>query len=177
MKQLSLTLTSEMVTQRRKELHLSQTELAKRTGMNRSILSRLEGGSYTPSVNQLLALSAVLGFQTADVMEECGGAETELSNGLETEAGTSAEAGTNPPARRKIAVAGTGYVGLSLAVLFSQHNDVTAVDILDARVEQINRWESPIRDEYIERFMAEHEERGLSLRATTDGAAAYAAVP
>ena len=75
----------------------------------------------------------------------------------------------------KIAVAGTGYVGLSLAVLLSQHNDVTAVDIIPEKVEKINRWESPIQDEYIERFMAEHEERKLSLTATTDGAAAYAA--
>ncbi len=74
----------------------------------------------------------------------------------------------------KIAVAGTGYVGLSLAVLLSQHNDVTAVDIIPEKVEKINRWESPIQDDYIEKFLAEHEERKLSLRATTDGAAAYA---
>ena len=74
----------------------------------------------------------------------------------------------------KIAVAGTGYVGLSLAVLLSQQNDVVAVDIVPEKVEKINRWESPIRDEYIEKFMAGHEERGLSLRATTDGDAAYA---
>ena len=74
----------------------------------------------------------------------------------------------------KIAVAGTGYVGLSLAVLLSQHNDVTAVDIIPEKVEKINRWEAPIQDEYIEKFLAEHEERKLSLTATTDGAAAYA---
>ncbi len=73
----------------------------------------------------------------------------------------------------KIAVAGTGYVGLSLAVLLSQHNDVTAVDIIPEKVEKINRWESPIQDDYIEKFLAEHEERKLSLRATIDGAAAY----
>ena len=74
----------------------------------------------------------------------------------------------------KIAVAGTGYVGLSLAVLLSQQNDVVAMDIIPEKVEKINRWESPIQDEYIEKFMAEHEERKLSLRATTDGDAAYA---
>ena len=74
----------------------------------------------------------------------------------------------------KIAVAGTGYVGLSLAVLLSQHNDVVAVDIIPEKVEKINRWESPIQDDYIEKFMAEHEERKLSLTATTDGSAAYA---
>ncbi len=74
----------------------------------------------------------------------------------------------------KIAVAGTGYVGLSLAVLLSQHNEVTAVDILEEKVEKLNKWISPIQDEYIERFLAEHEERKLNLKATTDGASAYA---
>lgn len=73
----------------------------------------------------------------------------------------------------KIAVAGTGYVGLSLAVLLSQHNEVTAVDILEEKVEKLNNWKSPIQDEYIEKFLAEHEERKLDLKATTDGAAAY----
>ena len=74
----------------------------------------------------------------------------------------------------RIAVAGTGYVGLSLAVLLSQHNEVTAVDIVPEKVDKINRWESPIQDEYIEKFMAEHEERGLRLSATTYGSFAYA---
>ncbi len=74
----------------------------------------------------------------------------------------------------KIAVAGTGYVGLSLAVLLSQHNEVTAVDIIEEKVEKLNNWQSPIQDEYIEKFLAEHEERKLNLRATTDGASAYA---
>ncbi len=73
-----------------------------------------------------------------------------------------------------IAVAGTGYVGLSLAVLLSQHNHVTAVDIVPEKVEKINRWESPIQDDYIENFLKEHEERGLDLHATTDAAGAYA---
>jgi len=73
----------------------------------------------------------------------------------------------------KIAVAGTGYVGLSLAVLLSQKNDVIAVDIVPEKVEMLNRWESPIQDEYIEKYLSEHEERGLKLRATTDGAKAY----
>lgn len=74
----------------------------------------------------------------------------------------------------KIAVAGTGYVGLSLAMLLSQHNEVTAVDIMPEKVEKINNWKSPIQDEYIEKFMAEHEQRQLNLTATTDGAGAYA---
>lgn len=73
----------------------------------------------------------------------------------------------------KIAVAGTGYVGLSLAVLLSQHNEVVAVDIVPEKVEKINRWESPIQDDYIEKFMAEHEERRLNLTATTNAEEAY----
>ena len=73
----------------------------------------------------------------------------------------------------KIAVAGTGYVGLSLAVLLSQHNDVVAVDIVPEKVEKINKWQSPIQDDYIEKFMVEHEARKLNLTASTDAEAAY----
>lgn len=62
-----------------------------------------------------------------------------------------------------IAVAGTGYVGLSLATLLSQHNRVTAVDIVPEKIEKLNNWKSPIQDEYIEKFFKEHEERGLDL--------------
>ena len=76
--------------------------------------------------------------------------------------------------KKRIAVAGTGYVGLSLAVLLSQLNDVTAVDIIQEKVDMLNKWKSPIKDEYIEKFLAEHEDRNLSLKATTDGDSAYA---
>ncbi len=75
----------------------------------------------------------------------------------------------------KIAVAGTGYVGMSMAVLLSQHNEVTAVDIVPEKVEKINQWCSPIQDEYIEQYLAEHEKRQLRLTATMDGETAYAA--
>ena len=70
----------------------------------------------------------------------------------------------------KIAVAGTGYVGLSMAVLLSQHNEVTAVDVIPEKVEQINRRKSPIQDEYIEKYLAEEP---LRLTATLDGRKAY----
>ena len=73
----------------------------------------------------------------------------------------------------KIAVAGTGYVGLSLAVLLSQKNEVIAVDVVPEKVEMINNWKSPIQDDYIEKFLAEHEERKLNLTATVDGTSAY----
>lgn len=71
---------------------------------------------------------------------------------------------------KKIAVAGTGYVGLSLAVLLAQHNHVTAVDVIPEKVDLISNKKSPIQDEYIEKYLAEKE---LDLTATLDGAAAY----
>ena len=70
----------------------------------------------------------------------------------------------------RIAVAGTGYVGLSIAVLLAQHHEVVAVDILPEKVEAINQRKSPIQDEYIERYLAEKE---LNLTATLDGISAY----
>ena len=155
MKHLSLHLLAETVVSRRKALKMSQSVVAEKTGMNRSILSRLEAADYSPSVDQLLALCDVLGFSMTDVIAEESFKESNVG-------------------RKKIAVAGTGYVGLSLAVLLSQHNDVTAVDILEDKIEKIRRWESPIRDEYIERYLKEHEERKLHLSATMDAEGAYA---
>ena len=73
----------------------------------------------------------------------------------------------------KIAVAGTGYVGLSIATLLSQHHQVTAVDVIPEKVDLINSRKSPIQDEYIEKYLAEKE---LNLTATLDGAKAYAPV-
>ena len=70
----------------------------------------------------------------------------------------------------KIAVAGTGYVGLSIATLLAQHHQVTAVDVIAEKVEKINRRISPIQDEYIEKYLAEKE---LNLTATLDGRTAY----
>jgi UDPglucose 6-dehydrogenase len=71
---------------------------------------------------------------------------------------------------KKIAVAGTGYVGLSIATLLAQHNHVTAVDIVPEKVDLINQRKSPIQDEFIEKYLAE---KTLDLTATLDGAAAY----
>ena len=74
-----------------------------------------------------------------------------------------------------IAVAGTGYVGLSLAVFLSQHNKVTVVDIVPEKVDKLNNYISPIQDEYIEQYLTEAKKgtRKLDLTATTDGASAY----
>ncbi|MBQ3139726.1 MAG: nucleotide sugar dehydrogenase [Ruminococcus sp.] len=154
MKHLALNKLAETVAGKRKALGISQTALSESTGINRSILSRLEAEDYTPSVDQLLALSEVLDFNYADLFED---------DKIAVEA----------VERKRIAVAGTGYVGLSLAVLLSQHNDVTAVDIIPEKVEKLNNWTSPIQDDYIEKYLAEHEERNLSFTATIDAESAY----
>ena len=70
----------------------------------------------------------------------------------------------------KIAVAGTGYVGLSIATLLSQHNEVVAVDVIPEKVDMINNRKSPIQDDYIEKYLAEKE---LNLRATLNAEEAY----
>ena len=77
------------------------------------------------------------------------------------------------PKNMKIAIAGTGYVGLSLSVLLSQHNEVTAVDIVPKKVEQLNKRISPIQDAGIEEYL---QTKKLNLKATLDGAIAYADV-
>ena len=71
----------------------------------------------------------------------------------------------------KIAIAGTGYVGLSIATLLAQHNQVVAVDVIPEKVDLINQRKSPIQDEYIEKYLAEKD---LNLTATLDGEKAYA---
>lgn len=71
---------------------------------------------------------------------------------------------------KKIAVAGTGYVGLAIATLLAQHNHVTAVDIVPEKVDLINNKKSPIQDDYIEKYLAEKE---LDLTAILDGRVAY----
>ena len=83
---------------------------------------------------------------------------------------TSTSVDSKKKSNMKIAVAGTGYVGLSIATLLAQHNEVTAVDIVPEKVAMINRRQSPIQDEYIEKYLAEKE---LHLTATLDAEAAY----
>ncbi len=155
---LSLERLAEVVAKRRRALRMTQARLADITGINRALISRLESQSFTPGVDQLLALSEALGFDPAQLFVRAGGA------------------GEAPPVRRRIAVAGTGYVGLSLSVLLAQHNDVTAVDIVKEKVDRIDRFESPIQDEYIESWLrdARNGQRRLSLKATLDAEAAYA---
>ncbi len=158
MKKLSEELLASTVVSKRKALKITQAQLAQMTGIHRGLLSRLESRDFTPSIDQLQALAEALKFDPTDMF-------------VETQSGDEITVDRS----YKIAVAGTGYVGLSLAVLLSQHNKVTAVDIIPEKVEKINKYISPIQDEYIEKYLEEAKrgERKLDLSATTDGASAY----
>ncbi len=144
---------AELVSYNRKKLGKTQQQVAEATGINRAMLSHIESGEYVPSIAQLEALSRELLFDPTDVFVREGSGSS-----------------LPPVSPKRIAVAGTGYVGLSIATLLSQHNHVTAVDILPEKVELINRRKSPIQDEYIEKYLSEKE---LDLTATLDGASAY----
>lgn len=159
MKKLSMQLLADTVVSRRKAMKITQAQLSKTTGINRGLLSRLESLDYVPAIEQLQALGEALNFDPTDMFVDTA---TTIPITIERS--------------YRIAIAGTGYVGLSLAVLLAQHNQVTAVDIVPEKVEKINRFISPIQDEYIEKYLDEAKKgkRELNLTATTDGAAAYA---
>ena len=154
MKKLSITKMTDTIIAKRKEQKLTQAQLAEMTGINRGMISRLESSDYTPSIDQLQSIAEVLNFEVVDLFED----DKVVSD--------------KPILDKKynIAVAGTGYVGLSIATLLSQHNHVTAVDIIPEKVELINNKKSPIQDNYIEMYLAEKD---LDLTATLDGEEAY----
>lgn len=153
MKKLSQSLLAELVSSKRKEKKMTQLELGQAVGINRTLLSRLEKRDFMPSIPQLEKLGEVLGFEADSVF-----VNPETAHKLES------------PAPLNIAVAGTGYVGLSIAILLAQYNHVTAVDIVPEKVEMINNKKSPIQDEYIEKYLTEKD---LDLTATLDGEEAY----
>lgn len=153
MKRVSQSLLAKKMIERRKALGLSQEQLCASTGINRTMIGRMERQDYLPAIRQLEALGKVLGFTYEDVLEE----ERMTAKRVAVES-------------HRIAIAGTGYVGLSMAVLLSQHNHVTAVDVVPEKVEKINRHESPIIDKEIEEFLTNED---LDLQATLDGDSAY----
>ena len=152
MKKLSQSLLADLVATKRKEQNMTQQALADATGINRALISRLEKEDFLPSIPQLEALCEALGFEPDEVFVD------NTNNKLAS------------PAPLNIAVAGTGYVGLSIATLLAQHNHVTAVDIIPEKVDLINNKKSPIQDDYIEKYLAEKK---LDLTATLDGEGAY----
>lgn len=136
----------------RRRKKMSQSELSKEIGINRVLIGKLEKGEFIPSIEQFEKLCEVLELNPIRYFTEKSKKEKHISTPM------------------NIAVAGMGYVGLSLAVLLAQHNHVTAVDVIAEKVEKINNKISPIQDDYIEKYLLEHE---LNLVATLDGAEAY----
>ena len=132
---------------------MSQLDLAKKTGINRAIISRIENNTFMPSIEQLEDLQEVLNFTDEEIREN-----------------KQEEKKTVKVAPKKIAVAGTGYVGMSIAVLLAQHNTVKAVDIIPEKVKMINQKKSPIQDDYIEDYL---KNKTLDLEATLDAEYAY----
>lgn len=152
MKKLSPSRLADTVVRLRKQKSMTQAQLGEATGINRALISRIEQQDFVPSIEQLENLGYVLDFDI-----------TELFTNSSSEKIAS-------PSPLNIAVAGTGYVGLSIATLLAQHNHLTAVDIIPEKVDLINQRKSPIQDEYIEQYLAKKE---LDLTATLDGETAY----
>lgn len=152
MKKLNLSILAKHVVEKRKSKEMTQQQLADLTGINRAMLSRLELEDYMPSIPQLEKLGEVLDFEPIEFFKEEVVKNYKKCSPL------------------NIAVAGTGYVGLSIATLLAQNNHVTAVDIIQEKVDMINNRKSPIQDDYIEKYLAEKE---LDLVATLDGESAY----
>lgn len=152
MKKLSQSLMAQTIIAKRKEKKMTQQQLSDATGINRAVISRMESLDFMPSIPQLEVLGEVLGFELTELFVN----------------GTTEEKKQHEP--MNIAVAGTGYVGLSIATLLAQHNHVTAVDIVPEKVELINNKKSPIQDDYIEMYLAEKD---LDLTATLDDETAY----
>ena len=152
MQKLSKSRLADTIARRRKEQNITQAELANITGINRALISRIEQQDFMPSIEQLENIGDALHFDI-----------TELFINSDAEK-------LHSPSPLNIAVAGTGYVGLSVATLLAQHNHVTAVDIIPEKVELINNKKSPIQDDYIEKYFAEKD---LDLTATLDAEMAY----
>ena len=152
MERISQEILARTIRNKREALSMSQAELSEKANINRAMISKIENGIYMPSLFQLEDLMEVLDFTIDDIREK---PERTIKSKL------------NP---KKIAVAGTGYVGMSIAVLLAQHNQVKAVDIIEEKVRMINKHKSPIQDEYIEDYL---ENRKLDLEATLDAKYAY----
>lgn len=154
MKKLSQEIMVETIKRKRADKKMTQAGLSEATGINRRMIGRLENMDYVPSIEQLQSIAETLDFDITTLFVE--------------------EASQQHPRsvsqKYKIAVAGAGYVGLSIATLLAQHNHVTIVDIIPEKIDLINNRKSPIQDDYIEKYLVE---RDLDLTATLDSAAAY----
>lgn len=131
MKKLSTSRLADTIARLRKSKNMTQAELSDATRINRALISRIEQQDFMPSIEQLESLGEALDFDITELF-------------INNNKGKLAS-----PSPLNIAVAGTGYVGLSIATLLAQHNHVTAVDIIPEKVDMINNRKSPIQDEYI----------------------------
>lgn len=138
--------------------HITQEQLAERTGINRLMIGRMEREDYIPTIPQLEKLAKVLEFDVIDLWAEDKPSAEKASC-----------------KRMKITVAGVGYVGLSIATLLAQHHEITAITTTQAKADKLNQFISPIQDDEIERYFAEVKagKRKLSLTTTVDKEAAY----
>ena len=155
MKKLNIDKMIDTMINHRKAKNMTQGQLSQLTGIHRTMIGRIENKDYIPTIEQLQNLGEALDFEIVDLFED-ENKNTKKHNQLNQ--------------RYNIAVAGTGYVGLSIATLLAQHNHVVAVDIIDEKVEMINNKKSPIQDDYIEKYLVEKD---LDLTATLDGRSAY----
>ena len=154
MKKISAELLKKAIKSGREKYNISQNELSEKTNINRAMISKIESKKYMPSIDQLEKLEKVLGFSIDDILQD------------------DAKPKIKEPKLNKmnIAVAGTGYVGLSIACLLSQNNKVTAIDVIPEKVKMINNKKSPIQDDYIEDYL---KNKKLELTATLDAKEAY----
>ena len=152
MKKITKEIIASTVKEYRNKLGMTQLEVAKEANLNRATVSRIEAASYMPSIEQLQNIAEILHFDITDLFKS----EKQQNN--------------KALPKYTIAVAGTGYVGLSLSTLLSQHNKVIAYDISPEKGDQINKCLSPIQDDYIEQYL---KEKDLDLFATTDSDLAF----
>lgn len=152
MKTISKEMIASTVKEYRNKLGMTQLEVAKAAKLNRATVSRIEAASYMPSIEQLQNIAEILHFDITNLFKP----EKQQNNKVLP--------------KYTIAVAGTGYVGLSLSTLLAQHNKVIAYDISPEKVDWINERISPIQDDYIEQYLKEKE---LDLFATTDPVLAF----
>lgn len=153
MQTLNLSKLASLIKKKRQILGLTQQALANQTGINRTTISKFESGRFFPSIPQLEQLGTALNFELAPLFE------------------TAPPPSTSPSKSYNITVVGLGYVGLSLAVLLAQHNQVTALDLVKDKVDLVNQRKSPLQDDYLADYLANKD---LRLVATTDPTTAYA---
>ena len=133
MKKISTKLIAELVNAKRKEQKITQEQLSKMTGINRSMIGRIENEEYIPAIDQLQALAEALGFEITDVIVD------------DAPAAERTEEHVSVARKYNIAIAGTGYVGLSLAVLLSQHNHLTPVKTTPKKLDRSTLKNLPFR--------------------------------